>query len=62
MTTPIGFDSKCEDLAEHFLSEEPHTDRDVFDLAQAIQDAVETWFFGREGHAQVIAIMTEEER
>jgi len=41
----LGFDSKCADLADHFLQDEPaEIVRKRNDLAQAIQDAVEDWF------------------
>jgi len=41
----LGFDSKCADLADHFLRDEPaEIVRKRNDLAQAIQDAVEDWF------------------
>lgn len=55
--TPTGnrkysYDEKCEDLAEHFLDAAVVSNPDklikavgsVPALAQAIQDAVETWF------------------
>lgn len=42
----MSFDSKCFDLAEHFLADEwdevPTAMKN--DLAQAIQSAVEDWF------------------
>lgn len=48
-TTP--FDPDCQDLAEHFLADEPYTqatagihESRVVSLAQAIQEAVEAWF------------------
>ncbi len=50
MTIPKSkwtFDEKCEDLAEHFLAKEPHSDRTLFELSQAIQDAIDFWFAGR---------------
>jgi hypothetical protein len=45
------YDPECETLAEHFLSDEPqklgpafeHYEARVKQLAQAIQDAVESW-------------------
>lgn len=45
---PIKFerpsvDEQCLRLAEHFLSAEPHTEDDVWSLADAIQKAVEDW-------------------
>lgn len=38
---PYSYDSRCEDLAEYFLADRPHTQRDVCELAQALQDTVE---------------------
>lgn len=38
-------DTACHDLALIFLEDEKHSDGDVARLAQAIQDAVEDWFF-----------------
>jgi hypothetical protein len=40
------FDPNCQELAEHFLAERGAevTRQLAPDLAQAIQDAVETWF------------------
>ena len=35
------YDEKCHELAEYFLADKKHTDGDVQELAQAIQDAVE---------------------
>jgi hypothetical protein len=42
---PVSFDSKCYDLAEHFLTEEPglNTEEMKDQLAQAIQETVESW-------------------
>lgn len=43
----FSFDSACFDLAEHFLQDEPEEFRDeniTNQLAQIIQDAVESWF------------------
>ena len=44
----MSFDSKCYDLAEHFLSDEPalQSERNRNRLAQAIQDAIEDWIEG----------------
>lgn len=39
-----SYDSKCRDLADHFLVETVCTDADREELAQDIQDAVEGWF------------------
>lgn len=39
-----SYDSNCRDLADHFLAETVCTDADREDLAQDIQDAVESWF------------------
>ncbi len=49
MTHPrSSHNSMCRSLAEHFLSDEPHTDDEEAELAQEIQDAVEDWFAVRE--------------
>jgi hypothetical protein len=37
------FDPKCDEIAEYFLSDEPWLQRQTDDLAQHIQDAIETW-------------------
>lgn len=37
------FDSKCQELADHFLPESA-SDASRDQLAQAIQDAIELWF------------------
>ena len=42
-----GYDSKCYDLAEHFLHKGEGEDLKQ-DLAQTIQDAVEDWFESEE--------------
>ena len=51
---PLSFDSKCYDLAEHFLEDEPtlKTEEMKNQLAQEIQDAVESWIIDKrdEGH------------
>ena len=41
----LSFDSKCYDLAEHFLEDEPTLDNEDArnELAQEIQEAVESW-------------------
>lgn len=40
----MSFDTKCFDLADHFLAEEStELQKRSPDLAQAIQDAVEQW-------------------
>lgn len=51
----LRYDSKCQDLAEHFLSDAPPTamslaqeKQQVEDLASSIQQAVEDWFAARE--------------
>ena len=42
----MAFDSRCYDLAEVFLADKPNAnEQDRDSLAQAIQDAVEHWFF-----------------
>jgi non-homologous end joining protein Ku len=39
-----GLDSRCLDLAKHFLAGEPGaTEADAWNLATVIQDAVENW-------------------
>lgn len=43
-TKPYNYDSRCEELAEHFLIDHGRYEREqVRALAQAIQDCVETW-------------------
>ena len=44
----FSYDSECESLARHFLSDEAELNTPVNEqeLAQAIQDAVEDWFVG----------------
>ena len=44
------FDTRCQELAEHFLADEPYTrpsatlhDDRVRALAEAVQEAVEAW-------------------
>lgn len=43
--TVRNYDSRCYDLAEVFLSDEPHlnTDRRRHELALLIQSAIEDW-------------------
>lgn len=54
MTEPrYSYDDECEVLALHFLDVRPDP-KDISDLAQALQDAVEMWFAGRP-RADVIA-------
>lgn len=38
-----SYDGECEKLARHFLVDEPQFGRLHQELAQHIQDAVETW-------------------
>jgi len=46
-------DSKCFELACHFLSgNECRTDEDHDELAQVIQDAIESWLNDRENSAE----------
>ena len=42
----MTFDTKCFDLAAHFLSDEPelNTPSNTHDLAAEIQATVESWF------------------
>jgi hypothetical protein len=51
---PLAFDSECYDLAVHFLQDESDLDNEDRrkELAQEIQDAVESWFNDKrdEGH------------
>ena len=43
-----AYDPKCEELAKYFLDDEPDvTVEDVQDLAQSIQDTVETFVGAR---------------
>lgn len=46
------YDSKCADLADHFLSDTPHlwNDRRVEELALLIQRTVEDYISGEEGN------------
>lgn len=44
----MSFDSKCLDLAEHFLPEASKEFKD--DLAQALQDCVENWRCPNDDH------------
>jgi hypothetical protein len=46
------FDSRCFDLAEHFLQDEPELREKVSELAQAIQDAVEDWIYMQKTEAE----------
>lgn len=39
----FSYDAQCEELAEHFLSDETHDHEHVQKLAQTIQDAIEDW-------------------
>jgi len=49
-------DTQCLQLAKHFLTDEPGaTHEDLHDLSDAIQSAVENWFFLREHEAVVAA-------
>jgi len=46
-----GYDGKCEELARYFLEDEasgPKKEGDVERLSQALQNAVEDFFLGRE--------------
>lgn len=45
----MGYDSKCLDLAQHFLGcEGDEGDNTQASLAQQIQDAIEDWFRAQE--------------
>jgi hypothetical protein len=45
----MSYDTKCHDLAEAFLAEQPEKLKTrVADLAQTIQDAIEDWLWLRE--------------
>lgn len=48
MTREITVDERSFELAEHFLADEPHTEDEAMQLALAIQQAVEDWFYDRE--------------
>lgn len=37
-----SYDQKCEELANYFLTDIAHNGEDVQDLAQIIQDAIES--------------------
>jgi hypothetical protein len=44
-----SYDSKCEELAKHFLADhEPFSEAEKESLASTIQQAIENWFFDRE--------------
>lgn len=45
---PFLVDEKSYELAEHFLSDAEPEEDDVWNLAHAIQEAVEDWFGRRE--------------
>jgi hypothetical protein len=51
----FSFDSKCYDLAEHFLQDEPDLDNEDRrkELAQEIQEAVEAWFLAERDERDV---------
>jgi hypothetical protein len=50
---PRSYDPKCHLLAEQFLSDHlPFSEAENDDLAQAIQDAIEDWFFFRNNPAR----------
>lgn len=38
-----GYDSKCDELARHFLEDPANNEVKVSELAQHIQDAIENW-------------------
>jgi hypothetical protein len=46
---PYSVDSECYDLAVHFLADEPKLDTEDArrELAQEIQDVVESWFIDK---------------
>jgi hypothetical protein len=49
-----SIDSKCMELARHFLADEPNiTEEDLIDLAGDIQMGVENWFDARD-HEYVV--------
>lgn len=50
MATKYSYDSKCKDLAEHFLPEDVSVEM-VRDLSQAIQDCVEDFLSAAEQRA-----------
>lgn len=45
----LSFDSKCYDLAEHFLEDEPTLNNEDArnELAQEIQETVESWIINQ---------------
>lgn len=43
MKRRLNYDDRCEDLARYFLPSSGWTEEEVKDLAQDIQDAVESW-------------------
>lgn len=46
---PYSFDTKCYELAEHFLQDEPDLDNEERrkDLAQEIQESIEAFLLGQ---------------
>lgn len=46
MSRKYGYDLKCLELADHFLSDLTHLGANREGFAQHIQDAVETWIAG----------------
>lgn len=38
------YDSKCEELARYFLTDEKHEPEEVISLAQEIQNSIERWY------------------
>src|SRR5207248_2932770 len=43
----LMFDLQCAELARYFLTDEEHTEEEVYSLAQEIQDSIERWFAPR---------------
>ena len=57
-----NYDSKCLDLACHFLADvSDRTDDEQDELAQVIQDAIEDWLSDRDNRAEA-AWQSQQER
>lgn len=54
----MTYDTKCYELAAHFLSDHEHEERDVVHLARSIQRSVEDWL---EWFAQGRSFATEKQ-
>jgi hypothetical protein len=48
----VSYDTRCFELAEYFLIDEPDFRHKVGDLAQAIQDAIDDWLDAQRAEAE----------